>query len=217
MQVRELMSEPAITVGPTTPTWCAAEVLAVRGFTTLPVVDAADRLIGAIGDAELARAWCRPDRPTRRPHPGMSGHSPTALVGGVMSASVTTVEESADAADAARLLLGRAQRALPVLDEHGRVAGVLARGDLLRVLVRPDDEVSRDVLEVVERYTGDPGAVSVVVADGCARLTWHDVPGRHPAGVEAWALQALARSVPGVVEVHVDAAGPAPVTTTGPR
>ncbi|HEX6355778.1 HPP family protein, partial [Actinophytocola sp.] len=45
MRVRDIMTTPVMTVRPETPIKEAAALLAARGFTALPVIDAEYRLI----------------------------------------------------------------------------------------------------------------------------------------------------------------------------
>lgn len=215
MQVRELMSSPAVTVGPATPATLAAEVLATRGFAALPVVDAEDRLLGVVAEADLVRDRIRPDprlhaRRDGRDHGHRPGgdHRPAALVAGIMTAPAVAVGVADDVADATRLLLDRSHRSVPVL-EHDRVVGVLSRRDLLRVLLRPDDEVRRDVLGAVARYTGEPDAFDVGVADGCVRLDRLTGQPSPDAEQETEALRTVVATVPGVADVDVrDSARP---------
>ncbi|SSC25741.1 CBS domain-containing protein, partial [Klenkia terrae] len=203
VQVRELMSAPAVTVGPATPATYAAEVLASRGFAALPVVDTGDRLLGVVAEVDLVRDRIRPDpRLHARRDVRDRDHRPAALVAGIMTAPATAVDVADDVADAARLLLERSHRSLPVL-QHGRVVGVLSRRDLLGMLLRRDEEVRLDLLGVIEQYTGEPGRFEVGVSDGCAALVRRaGAPSPDPAQ-EASALTTLARTVPGVVDVRV--------------
>jgi CBS domain-containing protein len=38
---------------------------------------------------------------------------------------------------------------LPVVDEQDRLVGIVSRGDLLRVFLRPDDEIDREISEQI--------------------------------------------------------------------
>ncbi|MEI4272166.1 CBS domain-containing protein [Klenkia sp. LSe6-5] len=201
------MSTPAVTVGPATPATYAAELLAVHGFAVLPVVDAADHLLGVVSEADLVRDRIRPDPRLHARRDtvgrGASGdRAPASLVAGIMTAPATAVDGSADAADAARLLLDGGHRSVPVL-EHDRVVGVLARRDLLSTLLRSDEDVRAELLALVEHYTGQLGAVDVTVRDGCAELVRvHGAPDPDEER-ESAALTTLAHTVPGVVDVVV--------------
>ena len=54
MRARDIMTTPVVTVTPVTPIKEAAATLAGNGFTALPVVDAGDRLIGIVTEADIA-------------------------------------------------------------------------------------------------------------------------------------------------------------------
>jgi CBS domain-containing protein len=91
---------------------------------------------------------------------------------------------------------------VPVTD-HGRLVGIVSRRDLLRVLVRSDADVRRDVLRLVEVYTGDLDAWHVAVLGGVTTIRRvRGTPHVAPA-TEERALTALARTVGGVVGVRV--------------
>ncbi len=227
MQVRELMSAPAVTVGPGTPARYAAEVLADRGFAALPVLDDQDRLVGIVAEADLLVDRVPPD-PRLHERRDSSMARPAALVGGVMTSAVQSVEATADVSDVARLLVDGRLRSLPVLD-HGEVVGVVSRRDLLRSLVRPDADVATDVQRLVDAYTGEPGSVQVSVVDGSTTIiagapgggagtvapAHSDARSDARSDAESDALRTLAHTVAGVVRVTVQGRPPDPSGTTG--
>jgi CBS domain-containing protein len=55
VQARDVMTHEVVTVGPDTSAKYAAEVMAAHGFAALPVVDAADRLVGIVAEADVLR------------------------------------------------------------------------------------------------------------------------------------------------------------------
>jgi CBS domain-containing protein len=177
--------------------------MAERGFAAVPVVDGEDRLVGIVAEADVLRDRMPPDpRLHLRRDGGTSGARPSLLVRGVMTGDVRSVEATADIADIARLFVDDRLRSVPVLD-GGRLVGIVSRRDLLRTLVRPDAEIRRDLLHLVERYTGELDSWSVSVADGvCTIQRTRGVP-EPSAAVEDRALTALARTVGGVVDVRV--------------
>jgi CBS domain-containing protein len=119
-----------------------------------------------------------------------------------MTAGVRTVEATDDVADVARLFVDDRLRSVPVL-EHGRLAGIVSRRDLLRTLVRPDAEIRADVLRLVEGYTGDLGSWDVTVTEGLTTIRRTRGLTQVSAEVEERALRALATTVGGVVGVRV--------------
>jgi len=63
-------------------------------------------------------------------------------------------------------------RRLPVVDEDGKLIGIVTRRDLLSVFLRPDDEVAERVRELLDSVLpADPGSVTATVRDGVVILT----------------------------------------------
>ena len=216
MQVREVMTRDVITVAPDTPVKEVGELLASWGFAAVPVVDADDRLVGLVAEADILR-----DRMPHDPRLHLRrdaaadavGPSPPDTARGVMATHVRSVDVAADVSDVAAMLLGEKLRSVPVLDGQ-KLAGIVSRRDLLRALVRSDADIAGDLLRLVEEYTGEPGHWDVTVAEGAAtiRRTAGSPDGSPDA--ELRALQALGRTVGGVVTVTVTGAGYAGEPTT---
>ncbi|MGX5654790.1 CBS domain-containing protein [Geodermatophilus nigrescens] len=203
MQARDVMTRDVVTVGPHTAVRYAAEVMADRGYAALPVVDDDDRLVGIVAEADLLRDRLPEDPRLHLRRDGDQADTlPPALVDDVMTRDVRSVDVRTDAADVARLFVEKGLRSLPVTD-GGRLAGIVSRRDLLRLLVRSDEDVRRDVLRLVEEYTGDLGAWDVTVLDGVATIQrLHGVP-QVSVATEERALTALARTVGGVVRIRI--------------
>ncbi|MGW4113013.1 CBS domain-containing protein [Actinosynnema sp. NPDC004786] len=96
--------------------------------------------------------------------PGTQAHGVTPA--DVMTIPVATIGPDEPASAAARELAARNVRRLFVVDTGGRLVGVLARRDLLRVFLRTDEELRREVADRVVRRALwlDPAAVTVEVA-----------------------------------------------------
>ena len=60
-----------------------------------------------------------------------------------------------------------------MVDENGKLVGIVSRRDLLSVFLRPDADVSRDVRQVLDEIpvAGDPGDITIVVRHGVVILT----------------------------------------------
>jgi CBS-domain-containing membrane protein len=73
---------------------------------------------------------------------------------------------------AARLMNGHRIRRLPVVDQSGKLSGIVSRRDLLSVFLRPDEEIAA---EINDALTGilleEPGRVEVTVRDGVVTLS----------------------------------------------
>lgn len=216
MQARDVMTREVVTVGPDTSAKYAAEIMAERGFAALPVVDEDDRLVGIVAEADVLRDRMPPDPRLHLRRDGQTPASPPSLsVHGVMTREVRSVEATADVADIARVFVDERLRSVPVLD-RGRLVGIVSRRDVLRALVRPDEEIRRDLLHLVEGYTGALDSWEVTVTDGMATIRRTRGVPEPTAEVEQRALAALGRTVGGVVGVHVRPIGDAQTPGGGP-
>jgi CBS domain-containing protein len=197
------MTREVVTVGPDTSAKYAAEVMAERGFAALPVVDDDDELVGIVAEVDVLadRIPADPRLHLRRDEDA-EDTPPPLLVRGVMTAGVRSVDAAADVSDIARLFVDERLRSVPVL-EHGRLTGIVSRRDVLRALVRPDDVVRRDVVRLVEGYTGDLGSWDVRITEGIATIRRTRGTPEVPVEVENRALRTLAHTVAGVVSVRV--------------
>jgi CBS domain-containing protein len=193
MRVKQVMSSPVVTVRPGTPVKEVAAVLVGCGISAVPVVGEDGRLLGIVSEGDLVPLQALPE-PGRYPgRAELAGFLPRTAAD-AMTTRVVTVGEDADAAQAARLMLERSVRSLPVL-RGGRLTGIVSRRDLLRALARRDAELRAEVEELLADPNLLLGAVGVAVDGGVVRLTGaRDRATRRLAGV-------LARSVPGVVAV----------------
>ncbi|MFD1052213.1 CBS domain-containing protein, partial [Kibdelosporangium lantanae] len=101
----------------------------------------------------------------------------------------------------ARLLAQHNIKRLPVVDDDGRLLGVVARQDLLSVFLRKDNaiqaEIVHDVFEHGLGITVNPTTAVIDVHDGVVRLR-----GELETRSLTRAAEALVRRVDGVVDVH---------------
>src|SRR5690349_1124055 len=85
-----------------------------------------------------------------------------------------------------------------------------------RDVVPADGDIRTDIVRRVEGYTGDVGCWDVRVSEGVAtvRRAW-GAP-QISRAVKEFALERLARTVPGVVAVHILPSSPVTGPATGP-
>jgi len=103
-----------------------------------------------------------------------------------------------DAVRAARLMEEHRVKRLPVVDEAGRLAGIVSRHDLLGLFTRPDAEIRSEILDEVllGMLWIDPREMDVQVDDGVVRLR-----GTVEARSVAEMVAGLVRRTDGVVQV----------------
>jgi CBS domain-containing protein len=183
----------------------AAERMARSGFAALPVVDDEGALIGIVAEADVLRHRLPEDPRLHARRDEQPAPVPPLLVGELMTTAVRTVDVRADLADIARLFVDDGLRSVPVV-ENGRLAGIVSRRDVLRALIRPDDDLRDELGALVESYTGEPGAYTVEVGDGVATVRRVTGRAQPSAAVEEEAITEIARTVGGIVAVRVTAA-----------
>ncbi|MEU7226653.1 CBS domain-containing protein [Streptomyces chrestomyceticus] len=177
--VAEVMTWEVVQARPDTPAQELARLLDVHRISGLPVVDGDDKVMGVVSRTDLpALPGDRSRSPAGRlPHPAPRRPPGTGTPGGatardVMTTPAVTVHPEHRVADAARLMQRRHVDRLPVVDEEDRLIGITTRRDLLRVFLRPDEQILVEVAgEVLGRTLGvPPDAVRVSVRDGLVTL-----------------------------------------------
>ena len=124
-----------------------------------------------------------------------------------MTTKVEAVRPGDDLRATARRLVERRLKRLPVI-EDGRLVGIVSRTDLLRVLHRSNEDLARDVAEMLTDPMRAPGGheVEATVADGIVKLRGTV---RFPADLPV--LSSMVWQRPGVVDVRNEAIAREPV------
>ncbi|MHB8845322.1 MAG: CBS domain-containing protein, partial [Nitrospirota bacterium] len=104
----------------------------------MPVVDDKDIVIGVVGELDIISvAGGNKSRSVKNIFRKMLGEPVPSRkegnnVGAVMSTPPITISPTADIREAAHLLEGHRIKRLPVVDEFGRLIGVISRADIVR-------------------------------------------------------------------------------------
>lgn len=130
VNVREIMSAPAVTVEPADSLAFAEELMMVERIRHLPVVDG-DTLLGVISQRDLLAASISTlSRPSEEDDLEFKRKVEVAEV---MRGSVETVTPETPAASAADTMLAQKLGCLPVIDERRHVVGVVTSDDFVRL------------------------------------------------------------------------------------
>ena len=171
------MITKVVTATPSTPFKQLVQLLATNRIGGLPVVDEDGRVLGVVseGDLLLKQEYPRDHEPglaARVLHHANQARARGTLARDFMSSPAVTIGEHATLAQAARLMDARHVKRLPVVDETGRLVGIVGRADLLRVFLRSDAEIKAEVLaRVIRRKMAmDPGRFFVDVDRGVVTL-----------------------------------------------
>lgn len=195
MRTRDVMTTDVVVVELGTPARDAAKLLAARGFTALPVVDALGALVGMVGEAELLRDRL-PQDPRWLVHgePVEARKSPADVVDEVMSKPVA-VTPNTDLAEVADLMLEHNARSVPVVHE-GHLAGIVTRRDMLRSITRADWVVEAEIHHRLG-MVGGARRWHVSVAGGKVSIV-----DKGNSATERHVAEVLIRAVAGVTDVE---------------
>ncbi|AUY47948.1 CBS domain-containing protein [Streptomyces sp. CB01881] len=213
--VESVMTSPAVLVAPETGFREIVALLAEYDITGVPVVDEDGRPLGIVSEADLLLTLAAQEDPgSLLPAPELprSGPGGAVTAADLMTGPAVCTTPGTSVVAAARLMSRHAVKRLPVLDAEGRVSGMVSRGDLLRVFLREDRVIRREIVEeVLGRVEGvSPAEVGVEVDQGRVVLS-----GTVPEPYLVPIVLNLCRSVDGVVSVTdrlgSTGAAPAPV------
>ncbi|MFG2859178.1 CBS domain-containing protein [Streptomyces sioyaensis] len=182
--VADLMTPNTVVVQRGTPFREIVRLFDEYDITAVPVVDDEERPVGVVSEADLLR------RPTTEP-----GQSTAEEL---MSSPAVVARPEWSAVRAARTMEEKKVKRLPVVDDSGRLIGVISRSDLVQLFLRRDRAIQEEILEDVLTCTlgVSPSAVTVEVADGTVTLSGTlERKGLVPIAVR------MSESVDGVVEV----------------
>ncbi|MEV4702923.1 CBS domain-containing protein [Actinoplanes sp. NPDC049316] len=198
MRAKDIMSSPVHVIWQNAPVESAAELMAAKAVTALPVVDADGLLVGMVSESDLL--WHRvPSDPTAH----LARHLDTdpsrrpGMVVEVMSPFPLTTTPDADVAEVADTMLQHDVRSMPVLEGRD-VVGVISRRDILRAMVRSDEVLAKEVQHRLDEYADGQHRWTAVVEGGVAT-----VEGRFANDTERAVVEVLARTVPGVAAASV--------------
>jgi CBS domain-containing protein len=143
----DLMTRDVAVVGPETSLFDAVKLMAQRRISGMPVVDASGSIVGMLSEGDLLRF--RQGYTERQSHwlemlaegtnlaaEFLEGiHEQQHKVKSVMAKSVITVTEDTPAREIASLMYGKNIKRVPVVRD-GKLAGIVARSDLVRALAQ---------------------------------------------------------------------------------
>ena len=155
--VDDVMTRTIATVGPDTPYREIVDVLTGMHINAVPVIDKFDLVLGVVSEADLLhKVELIGQRHERRVFEGRRRKYARAKADGTtaqdfMTAPAVTTYPQVSIVAAARIMTHEQVKILPVLNDLGRLVGVVTRGDLLKVHLRPDASVQRDSFEMFGR------------------------------------------------------------------
>jgi CBS domain-containing protein len=130
-QVRDVMSPPVVANVRATLADVEA-ILEKNRFNALPIVDDESRLMGIVTTLDLLRAFAFDDDSILPPYDEIMQRP----VSGILSPDALTVPPRQSLTRTLEKMVKTRNKSFPVVDEDGRLVGVVAREDVMRALRR---------------------------------------------------------------------------------
>jgi len=172
MLVGDLMTTPVVSIRADAPVEDAVALLGGRRISAVPVIDSEEQVIGIVSEADVLRQRLPAD-PRAQLRPAAVVDAPERTVSDIMSAHPTCVSPQTDGAEAAQTMVRSGWKSLPVVDDDGRLLGVVSRSDIIHAMTRPDHDLEEDIARAFAE-AGHPewtasvrsGHVTVARSDG---------------------------------------------------
>jgi CBS-domain-containing membrane protein len=173
-RVRDVMTTDVVTVEKNTPYKEVAELITKHRVSGLPVLRNG-HVLGMVSETDVLRKEelrFRPrstglSRRTRRER----AKAEARTAGELMTSPVITIHPDARLGGAAMLMNEHHIRRLPVVDDSGHLLGIVGRADLLKVFLRPDDEIASEVASVLGSIMlDDASGITVSARNGVVTL-----------------------------------------------
>jgi len=140
--------------------------------SAFPVLDDDNKVVGVVSEADLltkeALEYSVPGLMGRILHGRERAKAAAVTAAELMTKPAVTIGPREPVSHAARLMYSRKVKRLPVVDDDGRLVGIVSRADLLSVFSRPDAEIRHDIIEnvFIGTVVTDPARFTVTVKDG---------------------------------------------------
>ncbi|HKC20342.1 MAG TPA: CBS domain-containing protein [Candidatus Dormibacteraeota bacterium] len=149
------MTSSVHVASPSTSFKALVRLLDENRISAIPIVDRQGIPVGVVSEADLllklerrkAAPWA--DLLEVRRHQLARDKAHGRVASDVMTSPPITVRSDSALGAAARLIRERKVRRLVVVDERGKIAGILARSDLLQVFLRTDEELRDEIVEAL--------------------------------------------------------------------
>lgn len=197
--VSDVMTHTVVAVGRDAPFKEIVKLFDQWKVSALPVLEGEGRVVGVVSEADLLHKEEFRDADDTEGEFADRLKAGAVTAGELMNAPAVSVHPDATLAEAARAMARRKVKRLPVVDRVGMLQGVVSRGDLLKVFLRPDDELAEEIRGSVLTSLPSTEAITVSVAEGVVTLGG-SLPERGLVPVLARAV----RAVEGVVDIRLD-------------
>ena len=177
-RVCDVMTTAVLTVDRITPYQDIDRLLTKHRISGVPVLKMGREVVGVVSETDLLAAEDETRRQARMAASmGRRWHlrkqpQVRLTAGALMTSPAITIGPDATIPGAARLMNTHHISRLPVIDEKGKLIGIVSRRDLLSVFLRPDADIAHDARQVLDELPlADPKEAIAEVRHGVVTLT----------------------------------------------
>lgn len=138
--VAEVMTKDPVTVGRTTSFKALANLMRIHQLSAVPVVNCDCGIVGIVSESDLLAKEARPAQ----------GRAKAMRAAELMTRDPITTAAGATLASAASLMFQHHVQVLPVVDASRRLVGIITRAQVLKVFLRSDESIRKDVIRSLD-------------------------------------------------------------------
>jgi CBS domain-containing protein len=174
--VGDVMATRAVAVGEQAHYRQIAELLREHHLTALAVITTDRHVIGVVSAADLVRKQeCHAQAektPGWQVHAKDRTKADARTAASLMTSPAVTIGRGELLGTAARVMRAHHVKQLPVVAADGTIVGLVSRTDLLKVFLRPDEDLAAEAIDVLTGVVlADPAAIRVTARNGVLTLT----------------------------------------------
>lgn len=197
--VCDLMTREVVVARPETTFRELVRLIEENHIHALPVVDDLGRVLGMVSESDLLKDELTAPHARTRLERRVPVRPAGVVAGEIMTSPAVTIDPGQTLSQAARVLHQRHIGRLPVVEQDGRLIGIVTRSDLLTVYLRSDEALLVAVLAAIAAVDDSPSpTISATVQDGVAVLA-----GSARLRSQVLVVSDVVRWVPGIVRVEV--------------
>jgi len=160
MLIENWMTKDVITGTPETSMMKASKIMKEKGISRLPVVDEKGVLVGIVSDRDIKDA--SPSKATTLDMHELYYLLSEIKLKDIMTKKVVTIRQNETVDRAAAVMLEHNVGGMPVVDEAGKVVGIVTDSDIFKVLVRITG-VQEGGVQIGVRLPNQPGGLVPVL------------------------------------------------------
>lgn len=151
--IADVMTKRVHVASPMTPFKLLVRLIEENRISAIPIVDKSGVPVGLVSEGDLLFKERMEELETStdllhpRRHQKARAKAEGLTAADIMTSPAITVRTDGRLADAARLMHERNVRQLVVVDDRGKIAGIVSRSDVLQVFLRTDEDLRAEIVE----------------------------------------------------------------------